>query len=228
MEAVIHYTHAIKLDKKQYQLFSNRSLAFLKLEQYFYALDDAQTTIKLNPNWPKGYFRRGEVYFATGNYREALDAYREALELEPDDNTIKEAMKKSTQMLRNKMKEDMQAPWMGGAFGLVLGLSIVIADQVFPETPSLKHPMLQAIVTMVICIIAYAIVRSVRYYGNIQRSSLLQPPIDLLGDSTSTSWDEYANGNAGGLLEEEEEPKQEKPQRINKAAARHKMKKNKR
>lgn len=53
MEAVLHYTHAIKLDPKNYSLYSNRSLAFLKSQQYFYALEDAKETIKLKPDWAK-------------------------------------------------------------------------------------------------------------------------------------------------------------------------------
>jgi tetratricopeptide (TPR) repeat protein len=52
-EAVFHYTHAIKLDPKNFSLYSNRSLAFLKMQQYYYALDDAQQTIDLRPDWAK-------------------------------------------------------------------------------------------------------------------------------------------------------------------------------
>ena len=53
LEAMIHYTHAIKFDPKNHLLYSNRSLAFLKSQQYYFALEDAQQTIKLQPNWPK-------------------------------------------------------------------------------------------------------------------------------------------------------------------------------
>lgn len=52
-EAILHYTHAIKLDPLNYTLHSNRSFAFLKVQQYYYALEDANETIKLNPSWPK-------------------------------------------------------------------------------------------------------------------------------------------------------------------------------
>lgn len=52
-EAMLHYTHAIKVSPKEYQLYSNRSLAFLKLHQYYYAYEDAKETIRLNPTWPK-------------------------------------------------------------------------------------------------------------------------------------------------------------------------------
>lgn len=33
--------------------FLDRSLAFLKIDQYYYALEDARTTIKLMPKWTK-------------------------------------------------------------------------------------------------------------------------------------------------------------------------------
>lgn len=58
-EAVLHYTHAIKLDEQNYTLYSNRSLAFLKLKHYYLAIDDAREAININANWPKGYFRKG-------------------------------------------------------------------------------------------------------------------------------------------------------------------------
>lgn len=60
-EAVLHYTHAIKLDPTNYSLYSNRSSAFLHLQQHYLALVDAKETIRLQPGWAKGYFRKGEV-----------------------------------------------------------------------------------------------------------------------------------------------------------------------
>lgn len=52
-EAMLHYTHAIKLDPKNFSLYSNRSLAFLKMQHYYYALEDAKQTIELKPDWAK-------------------------------------------------------------------------------------------------------------------------------------------------------------------------------
>lgn len=52
-EAIIHYTHGIKLDPTNFTLHSNRSYAFLKLKQYYHALEDAKETITLNPSWAK-------------------------------------------------------------------------------------------------------------------------------------------------------------------------------
>ncbi|KAK3098269.1 hypothetical protein FSP39_017755 [Pinctada imbricata] len=74
--AILHYSHAIKNDDKIATLYSNRSLAFLKMEQYYYAMEDAKATIRLDPNWPKGHFRKGEVEFAVGNYTLAIMSYK--------------------------------------------------------------------------------------------------------------------------------------------------------
>lgn len=60
-EAVLHYTHAIKIDEKNHSLHSNRSLAFLRMQQFYLAMEDAKETIRLRPDWAKGYFRKAEV-----------------------------------------------------------------------------------------------------------------------------------------------------------------------
>ena len=52
-EAAIIYTHALKQEPRNYQILSNRSLAFLKTDQYYNALQDANSVIKIQPDWPK-------------------------------------------------------------------------------------------------------------------------------------------------------------------------------
>ncbi|ESO87615.1 hypothetical protein LOTGIDRAFT_127724, partial [Lottia gigantea] len=52
-EAVFHYTHAIKIESKNAILYSNRSAAFLKIEQFYLAIQDARKSIQLDPNWTK-------------------------------------------------------------------------------------------------------------------------------------------------------------------------------
>lgn len=52
-EAVIHYTEAIKHEPSSAVLYSNRSLAFFKIDQLYLAMEDAKKTIKLQPSWPK-------------------------------------------------------------------------------------------------------------------------------------------------------------------------------
>lgn len=51
--AVLYYTQAIKMDPSNFTLYSNRSYAFLKMQQYYLAMEDAKQTIHLNPSWAK-------------------------------------------------------------------------------------------------------------------------------------------------------------------------------
>lgn len=52
-EAILHYSFAIKLNPNEATFYSNRSLAFLKLNQLYYANEDADKTIQLKPDWAK-------------------------------------------------------------------------------------------------------------------------------------------------------------------------------
>lgn len=52
-EAVLHYTFAIKMSPNDAILYSNRSLAFLKLQQLYLANEDAEQAIQLRPDWAK-------------------------------------------------------------------------------------------------------------------------------------------------------------------------------
>lgn len=62
-EAILHYSFAIKLSPNDPLLFSNRSLAFLKLKQLYYANEDAEKTIQLKPDWAKVHtFSKIEYY----------------------------------------------------------------------------------------------------------------------------------------------------------------------
>ena len=53
IEAMVHYTKAVKIDPKNHLLYSNRSMAFLKASQFYHAHQDAKECIKLQPQWAK-------------------------------------------------------------------------------------------------------------------------------------------------------------------------------
>lgn len=52
-EAILHYSFAIKLSPNDPILYSNRSFAFLRLQQLYYANEDAEKAIQLKPDWAK-------------------------------------------------------------------------------------------------------------------------------------------------------------------------------
>lgn len=182
IEAMIHYTHALKLDPNHYQLYSNRSFAFLKLQQYYYALEDAKQTIFHKPNWAKGYFRKGEVEFHTEHYSEAIESYRKALQLEEDPSLI-EAIRKAKRELFRLKKADIQYPWIGAGVGFIVGALLVTADTILIEESFLQHPFLKVLLVIVTVCICYAVMKWHRYYLGQYRNSLLQVPIDLFEKS---------------------------------------------
>jgi tetratricopeptide (TPR) repeat protein len=53
---------AIKVDPADAALYSNRSLCHLKSGEAQDALVDANACIRLRPDWPKGYYRKGAAF----------------------------------------------------------------------------------------------------------------------------------------------------------------------
>lgn len=51
--AIVLYNEALGADPQNCILYSNRSAAYMKIQQYDKALDDAIRARLLNPKWPK-------------------------------------------------------------------------------------------------------------------------------------------------------------------------------
>ncbi|KAK9871107.1 hypothetical protein WA026_011391 [Henosepilachna vigintioctopunctata] len=176
-EAILYYTHAIKLTPTNYALYSNRSYAFLQEQQYYLALEDANETIKLCPTWAKGYFRRGEVQYAAYQFTDACQSYKKALDLQPGDVKILEALNRASKEILKNHKADETTPWLGAGIGLIVGVCIMIADYIFTTNPT--HPILMSLATICIAMIGYALARTYRYYKKSSKEGLLEPPPTL-------------------------------------------------
>ncbi|XP_053189004.1 stress-induced-phosphoprotein 1 [Scomber japonicus] len=83
-QAVSMFTEAIKCDPKDYRFFGNRSYCYYCLEQYPQALADAERSIQLAPEWPKGHFRKGSALMGMKRYSEAEKAMEQVLKLDKD------------------------------------------------------------------------------------------------------------------------------------------------
>ncbi|CAH0489155.1 unnamed protein product [Peronospora farinosa] len=81
-EAVDCYTKAIALDPNDHVFYSNRSAAFLSLDDALHALEDAELCIKTKPDWPKAYSRKGAALHSLKRYDEATAAYNDGLKLD--------------------------------------------------------------------------------------------------------------------------------------------------
>lgn len=83
-QAVSMFTEAIKCDPKDYRFFGNRSYCYSCLEQYPLALADAERSIQLAPDWPKGHFRKGSALMGMKRYSEAEKAMEQVQKLDKD------------------------------------------------------------------------------------------------------------------------------------------------
>lgn len=91
-EAIKYYTEAIGLDNKNHVLYSNRSAAYAKAGKYTQALEDAEKTVQLKPDWGKGYSRKGSALAYLGRIDESIMAYEDGLKHEPDNAQLKEGL----------------------------------------------------------------------------------------------------------------------------------------
>ncbi|XP_015181039.1 PREDICTED: stress-induced-phosphoprotein 1 [Polistes dominula] len=91
-EAVQHYTEAIALDNSNHVLYSNRSAAYAKAKLYEKALEDAEKTVNLKPDWGKGYSRKGSALAYLGKLDESIAAYEKGLMLDPENAQMKTSL----------------------------------------------------------------------------------------------------------------------------------------
>ncbi|XP_053979991.1 stress-induced-phosphoprotein 1 [Hylaeus volcanicus] len=93
-EAIEYYTQAIQLDGNNHVLYSNRSAAYANAEKYEQALEDAEKTIKIKPDWGKGYSRKGSALAYLGRLDESIKAYKIGLQLDPNNAQLKNDLAK--------------------------------------------------------------------------------------------------------------------------------------
>jgi len=96
----VKYTMAIKALEAQkdttdlHVLYSNRSASFLQMARNTKALEDAQTCVKMKPEWPKGYWRMARALEELQQKKEAEEALMTGLKLEPTNAEMLKSLKK--------------------------------------------------------------------------------------------------------------------------------------
>eukprot|EP01084_Bolivina_argentea_P163208 283967_1 len=91
-KAIELYTKAIDLESTNHTLYSNRSAAYLKSLKYDLSLLDANKCIQLQPDWAKGYVRKGTVYIQQNKLIEAEDVYKQGMKSCNEKEPLKKAL----------------------------------------------------------------------------------------------------------------------------------------
>ncbi|XP_068211859.1 uncharacterized protein [Palaemon carinicauda] len=172
----------------------------------------------------EGWFRKGEVEYATNHFAEALESYRRASQLQ-DDPTLLECVLRTNREMTRQQKVDQQTPWVGAGIGLIIGVLIVVGDAVLAKQSTLSHPVLQSIITVIFSLFGLGLGYCYRMYIQNQRSALLEPPIDLTGDGVMRNGVDGANNENIPESTSAEEPRHHP--RYTKAQARQRYKKGK-
>ncbi|CAG2164925.1 unnamed protein product, partial [Oppiella nova] len=92
--AIKHYSEAILRNPDDAKLFSNRAACYQKLAEFQLALRDCDKCIQLDPNFVKGYTRRGLALIAMKEFSKAQAAYEKALEIDKNNQEAIEGFKK--------------------------------------------------------------------------------------------------------------------------------------
>lgn len=88
-KAIEFYSKAIELNPSAAVYYGNRSISYLKLECFGYALSDASKALELDKNYLKGYYRRATAYMSLGKFKQALKDYETVTKARPADEDAK-------------------------------------------------------------------------------------------------------------------------------------------
>lgn len=86
------FTQAIALQPDNHILYSNRSAAYASKKQWDNALQDAEKTTQLKPDWAKGWGRKGAALHGKGDLVGANDAYEEGLKHDANNAQLKSGL----------------------------------------------------------------------------------------------------------------------------------------
>lgn len=113
------FTEALKLDPANHVLYSNRSGCHASKHDYTAALEDANKTVELKPDWAKGYSRQGAAFHGSGDLVSAVDAYEQALKLDPNNAQAKSGLASVRRAIEAEAREDgVEGDPTGGLGGM--------------------------------------------------------------------------------------------------------------
>jgi tetratricopeptide (TPR) repeat protein len=92
-KAVDNYKLALSKDRNNFAVYSNLSLFYKELNQLDKAIDSGLACFRINPGLVENLVRLGDLYSKKRQFSEADKYYYMALDIEPDNQSIKEKIK---------------------------------------------------------------------------------------------------------------------------------------
>lgn len=109
--AIEGYTRCLQLVPDDPSVLANRSIAHLRCEEYGSAVADAEAAIAINPNLPKGHYRRGDANFALGKFKAARTDFLRAAKLSPRDPDLRRKLAEAERIVKRiRFEESLSTP----------------------------------------------------------------------------------------------------------------------
>jgi len=99
--AIKAFSMAIRLDRTNHVLYSNRSAAYVGAGQFEEALTDAQKCVSLAPDWGKGYARQACALDAMGQHAEAVKVCARGVARDPACDALRRQFEASKLAVRD-------------------------------------------------------------------------------------------------------------------------------
>jgi len=93
-DAVTQYEEAVKRAPKNASIRNNLSAALCKVMDFSGAQRQVEKALELDPKYVKAWARKGDVEMVMKEFHKALDSYQTGLNIEPDNTTCKEGLRK--------------------------------------------------------------------------------------------------------------------------------------
>ncbi|KAG6999687.1 hypothetical protein G7Y79_00033g068750 [Physcia stellaris] len=113
-EAIDKFSQAIELEPTNHVLYSNRSGAYASKKDFDKALEDANKTTEIKPDWAKGWGRKGSALHGKGSLVDATDAFEKALELDPANAQAKSGLEAVKRAIEAEAGASAGGDAMGG------------------------------------------------------------------------------------------------------------------
>jgi tetratricopeptide (TPR) repeat protein len=135
-EAVLRYSEAISLYPFDHRYFGNRSFCYDYLQDYAKAVTDANSALRIDINWAKGFYRRGRGLAGLKRYEAAVTAFTRALDLNPEYGEAREQL----EMVQLEQLQGMGFPLEASRRALAEYHTVPAAIEAMVKNTGLPYP----------------------------------------------------------------------------------------